>query len=334
MNKRYIGSDCFMCYSSRAELVRSDESMRVALTATEYKVLLAFVDNFDKPLKLDDLATLLWGSNYNADKKDPDSIKSHISRIRSKLSQISPSLKNRFETNHGYNTYTFKADCNTSITDCPSVEDMDSFDVYSEIELLDHRMNILVEKLEKLQEKIDAAKYENSSIWVRVYSAQFQTTFSLVMSLQEEAEEKRRSARILIETNTYAAPKRIEGTIACTQNTMMLAKRELSFLKDWVDEAVVKAELIESQLDEAISEYLINGSYSYEFLENILQELPLTREVAVALYSLTESYDGMLELYEVLFDKYTRFLTNHELTKIIERAKNVWDPIIWQKWEV
>lgn len=334
MNKRYIGSDCFICCSSRAELVRTDESIRVELTATEYKLLLAFVDNVDKPLRLDDLASLLWGSNYSADKKDPYSIKSHISRIRSKLNKINPALKIRFETNHGYNTYTFKSDFNATVSKCIPVEDIDFFDLFSEIETLEHRMDILVEKLEKLQEKIDAAKCENSSIWVRVYSAQFQTTFSLVMSLQEEVEEKRRSAKMLRDNNTYAASERVEGTIACIPNAMILAKRELSFLKNWVDDAVLKADLIESQLDEAISEYLVNGSYSYEFLENVLQELPLNREVAVALYSLTESYDGMLELYEVLFDKYTRFLTNHELTKLIERAKNVWDPIIWQKWEV
>ncbi len=103
---------------------------------------------------------------------------------------------------------------------------------------------------------------------------------------------------------------------------------------EWVDDTVVKADLVESQIERAISDFILDDSYSYDSLEKILQELPLTREVAVALNQLTESYDGILELYDVLFDKYTRFLTNHELRKLIERAKNVWDPIIWKKWEM
>ena len=38
-------------------------------------------------------------------------------------------------------------------------------------------------------------------------------------------------------------------------------------------------------------------------------------------YRLTESFDGMLELYEVIFDKYTGFLTDSELSHLLDRAK-------------
>ena len=333
MEKRYIGSDCYIRYSSRAELTRSDESLRVSLTSTEYKILSDFIDNIYKPMKLEDLARFLWGTNYGADKKDPESIKSHISRIRGKLNKINPALKKRFETNYGYNTYTFKPESKDCISDSLEIEVFENIDINTEIVGISNQMDMLVEKLEKLQEKIDRAKSEKSSIWERVYSAQFQTTFSLLMSLQEEVEEKRMKLKNLFLHRSASAPRRPEGTTACIPNAMIMVKSDLFDLKNWMDSSIAKVDCIEAQLDEAICEYLSSGCCDYDFLEDVLLDLPLSREVAVALYRLTESFDGMLELYEVIFDKYTGFLTDSELSHLLDRAKKVWEPMIWKRWE-
>ena len=109
------------------------------------------------------------------------------------------------------------------------------------------------------------------------------------------------------------------------------AAAEAKTIKETAKESATKK--AEAQLDEAICEYLSSGCCDYDFLEDVLLDLPLSREVAVALYRLTESFDGMLELYEVIFDKYTDFLTDSELSHLLDRAKKVWEPIIWKRWE-
>lgn len=120
MERKYIGSDCYLCLDSKAEVVRSDESMRISLTATEYKIFTFFVDRMDRPLSLEKLAILLWGPNYDAEHNQPESIKSHITRIRSKLNKISLALANRLETNYGFNSYTFKADQQKAVQNAPT----------------------------------------------------------------------------------------------------------------------------------------------------------------------------------------------------------------------
>lgn len=153
------------------------------------------------------------------------------------------------------------------------------------------------------------------------------------MSLQEEVEEKRLNLKNLFLHRSGSAPRRPEGTIACIPNAMIMVKSDLFDLKNWMDSSIAKVDCIEAQLDEAICEYLSSGSCDYDFLEDVLLDLPLSKEVAVALYRLTESFDGMLELYEVIFDKYTGFLTDSELSHLLDRAKKVWEPIIWKRWE-
>lgn len=332
MKKRYIGSECYICYSSQAELVRTDESVRVSLTPKEYKILVAFVDNINKPMNLKELSNLLWGSNYDVDKKDPESIKSHISRIRNKLNKINPMLKNRLETNYGYGTYTFKADLKEPVPDTCSTDHIDTNDIEKELEDFCHRIDTLVEKLEKLQEKIDSAKNKESDIWMRVYSTQFQTTFSLLMSLQGEVRSKQLVAQELGKYRCYPASEHSGRTITCTSDAMIPIKDELTALKNWTASSIAKIDYIEAQLNEVICEYLLRDFFDHDFFENILSDLPLSREIAVALCQLTESFDGMLELYDAIFDKYTGYLTNSELSLLLDKAKKVWDPIIWKRW--
>lgn len=85
---RAIGEECYIYRSSKTELVSADNKKRVSLSVTEYNILSFFIDNQDAPVSLEEIAQHIWGKNYRADAKDPDSIKSQITRIRKKLDKI------------------------------------------------------------------------------------------------------------------------------------------------------------------------------------------------------------------------------------------------------
>ena len=102
--RKYIGDTCYICLSSKAELVRADESLRIPLSVTEYKILSYFIDHLEVPVYLEELAQHIWGPH--ADEKDPNSLKSQISRVRGKLDKIRNGLRSCIDTNHGLNSYT------------------------------------------------------------------------------------------------------------------------------------------------------------------------------------------------------------------------------------
>lgn len=104
---RAIGEECYIYRSSKTELLSADNKKRVSLSVTEYNILSFFIDNQDAPVSLEEIAQHIWGKNYRADAKDPDSIKSQITRIRKKLDKIENGLgKKRIDTNYGLRTYT------------------------------------------------------------------------------------------------------------------------------------------------------------------------------------------------------------------------------------
>ena len=106
-DKISIGKGCYISFSSNAKLVRPDTNTHIALTRTEYRMLRYWVDNASKPVSLESMANLIWGSNYDANKRDPVNLKSHITHIRKKLIQLNPALTDSLVTNTGYGSYTF-----------------------------------------------------------------------------------------------------------------------------------------------------------------------------------------------------------------------------------
>ena len=105
--RQYIGMGCFACLSSKPELLNDGDDRRIRLSVTEYKILSCFIKNANKPVYLEELARFVWGVNYEADQKDPDSLRSNISRLRSKLEKIQTGLSNSLDTNNGLRSYTF-----------------------------------------------------------------------------------------------------------------------------------------------------------------------------------------------------------------------------------
>jgi len=108
VSKKFIGNKCYNSLSSKTELISIDEHIRIPLSVSEYKILSYFIDHANKPVYLEELAQYIWGAH--ADEKDPNSLKSQISRVRSKLDQIQKGLKSCIDTNFGLNSYTLKID--------------------------------------------------------------------------------------------------------------------------------------------------------------------------------------------------------------------------------
>lgn len=105
--KKYIGQECYIIHSSKSLLISAEGKIQISLTPTEYHILSIFIDNVNREIYLDRLATCLWGEEYE---KDYKSLIPTISRIRSKLNKIRPGLGACIETNHGYGSYTLVFD--------------------------------------------------------------------------------------------------------------------------------------------------------------------------------------------------------------------------------
>lgn len=121
-NIKKISDECYIRIKSKAELVSLIDGTAIQLTVTEYKILEYFIDNVNKSVSLQDLAVALWGINYEADDKDPASIKSQISRLRKKLNRIKTGLNKCIDTNYGLGTYTLvqhsaAGSCETATTE-------------------------------------------------------------------------------------------------------------------------------------------------------------------------------------------------------------------------
>lgn len=111
-----ISGDCYFRYLAGAEIVNTRTHKSVSLTAKEFLVFNCFLEHTKREVSLDTLARHIWGSNYGADKRDPTSIKSHITRIRKKMNEIEPGLGAtlrtiyRFTDRSGYTTYTLEVE--------------------------------------------------------------------------------------------------------------------------------------------------------------------------------------------------------------------------------
>jgi len=148
--KKSIGDSCYICLSSKAELVRTDGGLRVPLSVTEYKILSYFVDHVEKPVYLEELARYVWGPH--SDEKDPNSLKSQISRVRNKLDKMREGLRNCIDTNYGFNSYTLKLPTSTtSIADNSKSSESNRCDQLSAVGI------DLFEK-EKYKEAVDVFK--------------------------------------------------------------------------------------------------------------------------------------------------------------------------------
>lgn len=344
-NKKDIGLACYISYSSKAELVCPDTNTHIALTPTEYRIICYLVDNANSPVQLEAIATYLWGSNYHADSKDPESIKSHITRIRTKLARLHPALKDSLETNYGYGSYTYKITQTVLAShkeDCILSNSTGLLESYAsladEVMRLSKQMDSLVTDLEAIQQKLDFAKASKNQIWEGIYGAQFDSMYFNFVYIKDALAEKQASVQRIknsLAFNCEASPKqpdRAPNTIACIPSYTMSMLHEVQDLTSSVAEMQAKTNSLALEVDELICEYMSGAIDVYE-LQEILSKLPCNRNTALALVSLTNSFD-MFELYEVIFTEYAPFLTEEELFPVLERAKKVFHPEVLQLWRL
>lgn len=244
----FIRSGCYIRFSSKAELMRIDDGLCVELTYKEYKILSLFWNKVDKPVSLYELAECLWGINYD---KNPDSIKSQITRLKAKIIKISPELVGRLNTNHGYGTYTFKSDINDKPLVSHENGTTDADEIETELERTGRKIDQLVDKLESLREKLENAKSENNAVWSRIYSAQFDTTFSLLESIYKSAIENqqiiRESYDRIEKNNVLCGINCSADIIACDPDTIAVISEQLQSINDWIlsAEAEIKYTLMD-----------------------------------------------------------------------------------------
>ena len=105
--RKYIDETCYIRMLSNAEIVSVNGEIHIPLSPTEYNVISFFLENANRPIRLEDLAEHIWGINYEADNKDPYSLKSTITRLRKKLAQVREGLRANLKTNYGFGSYTF-----------------------------------------------------------------------------------------------------------------------------------------------------------------------------------------------------------------------------------
>lgn len=289
--RKYIGQDCYLCLSSKAELVSADGCIHVPLSATEFKILDYFVTHANTPVYLEELAQHIWGSNYFADKKDPKSLTTHFVRIRKKLTRLDPALKDHFETNHGYNSYTYKIEQAALVSHnedymlselermvAGDKDDVAEYErVFTDVTHLNERMDSIVADLEVIQNKLDHARASNDQIWERIYSTQFDSLLLKLVYLKRELENQQYIAQRILsfgklnreleeslhmplsdELVSYkaTASENSGPSLLCRSSPELMLRSVLCEAKDlahFVDEIQVMTEALAIEVDELIN---------------------------------------------------------------------------------
>lgn len=195
MNKRMdLGHGCYMELASKAELVCPGSGDRVTLTPTEYKILCYLVEQANLAVYLESIARDLWGANFDADNRDPESIKSHITRIRNKLGKLCPELKESLETNYGYGSYTYKLKTKDPISkkDPTSPASPENMGLDEAMRLCD-QVDALVCELEVIRQKCNEAAHQGG-LWEKIYERQFEAVNYKLECIFEELQKKRSQA--------------------------------------------------------------------------------------------------------------------------------------------
>jgi len=277
-----IGHACYIACDSKAELICPDSNTHIMLTRTEYKIICYLVNNANSPVQLDAIASYLWGSNYDSDKKDPESIKSHITRIRNKLTKLHPALKESLETNYGYGSYTYKitqAILTSHKEDCKLSNCTDVVESYAslvdEVMRLGKQMDSLVTDLEAIQQKLDFAKASKNQIWEGIYGAQFDSLYFNFVHIKDALAEKRASVQRIKNSLAFSCeaspkqPDRAPNTIACIPAYAMSMLHEVQDLTSFVPEMQAKVNSLAIEIDELICEY-ISGAIDDDELQEII----------------------------------------------------------------
>ncbi len=197
----------------------------------------------------------------------------------------------------------------------------------SEILSLGDQLDKVIEELENIQVKIDRAKKDNDENWIRIYTDQFQRTLFKYDCIQQKiklVEKEIQDVRWIFDIQEVNSESKSVENANSIEN-------KLNELIDKKDMTRIELDKLQDFIIDKICESLASDQYNFSDLENILDKLPQNRKIALMLLDLIDMYE-IPDLFEILFDKYTIFLSKQEYDEIINKVKFIFDPIIYERW--
>lgn len=196
----------------------------------------------------------------------------------------------------------------------------------------------LIQKMEEAHCRLEQAKSKNSTLWVQVYSDQLRAHYDTLKILwQEAARQRGEIIRMMDEyEGRYPILPHSAKCIYCIPNPLDLLQRKLLQQKTWLETATSQVHDLESAIDQIIQKLLFSpNDEDLLKVQEFLESLPFTRAAANALYeAVIHSFDGVIELYDVLFNRYRRFVLTEEYEELVKQAKLIFEPEVVEGWSI
>lgn len=254
---------------------------RVAIRHDVYETLRFFADSPNTSISRRELAYAFWGEHWETDGKQPTSVTSRIFYARKKLNEVFPGAgKHHIKTGRGQ--YKFVTDLSDSISseEIPtSVPDIS----YNELESLMNELDLLMTRMEQIQEKIDSA---TSLRWHQAYSQHLDTLFMKYDQLQAEVRERYTQVEN-IRRNMYFVSKDVDAcfaseddvprnTLFCRPSIAATTKSSIDVLFDWMSDATSEVEIVSTEIEESIKQLLhdLNVDFDDHEPSQIIMEGP------------------------------------------------------------
>lgn len=274
-NLIHIGNEVYLRVVSKPVLVTMYGFESISLTPTEYKVLTFFLEHKNSSVSLNNLAVHLWGSNFAADGKEPDSIKGHIVHLRHKLGKLDSELKFVIETNHGFGTYAFR-EVNKNVShDVRNVSNVRNLpdDGLKALRSIHQEMDEIVYKMEALQLKIVQANLNNDRIWEDIYRSRLVEAKRLFDLLQRKASALSEA----LEASCLEYSSQSQGFSRRRRNALYVKPNPLKLMHSHIREAVGLIGAIHNTLDDTavflLRYSLFNELIEYEAVSSICVDL-------------------------------------------------------------
>ncbi len=197
---------------------------------------------------------------------------------------------------------------------------------------MQQQIDQLVEKMEAIQQKIEQAQSRNSALWVQLYSDQFGAHHDMLKTLLRDAADQRSRMNRIIDEIEGRSRRSSPDVILYRPDPVLELKEALARQEEWLYDADSVVQYFETLIEQVVREFLSSSDCDPDSIQEVLDHLPATRPVALALYRQVLSFDGVIELYDALFDRYREFLLPDEYEKLVERAKFSFDPVIVERW--
>lgn len=197
---------------------------------------------------------------------------------------------------------------------------------------MQQKIDQYVQKMETIQQKIEQAQSKNSALWVQLYSDQFSVHHDMLKMLLREAAEQRYRINRMIDEAEGRSKRSHSNALRCIPDPMLQMKDVLTSQEKWLSDADSVVRYFEALIEQVVQEVIFCPDCDPDSVQEMIDQLPTTRPAALALYRQVLSFDGVIELYDALFDRYREFLLPEEYEELVKRAKFSFEPTIVERW--